>query len=261
LKEALRLWKYTKMVVLVGLTGGLYAAILIPFKPIPIIPGLTEVRPANAIPTVASLLFGPAAAWGAAFGNLIGDFFGTLGPGSLFGFVGNFLYGYLPYRIWRRITSREPEINSPGQFLRFIPVAFLPSLVCGVVIAWGVDLLGLFPFAAISNIILINNFLVSIILAPILLSLLFKRVKRWGLLYYDIMDKEDLSTPKFGNYAHILVWVGAIAALVLGSALSLGIEKFKLFGFWSLLGLGGKVSVGLGIAPLIILILLGVFLL
>ena len=74
MRELLAVWKNTRLVVQVALTAGLYTAILIPFKPIPLVPGITEVRPANAIPIVCALLFGPAAAWGAAFGNLIGDF-------------------------------------------------------------------------------------------------------------------------------------------------------------------------------------------
>jgi len=51
-----------------------------------LIPGVTELRPANAIPVVCSFLFGPAAAWGSAIGNMIGDFFGGVGPGDIFGF-------------------------------------------------------------------------------------------------------------------------------------------------------------------------------
>ena len=80
----LEVWRDTRQLVLAAQIAAIYAAVLIPFKVgIPIIPGFVELRPANAIPVVASLLFGPAAAWGAAFGNLIGDLFGTLGPGSL----------------------------------------------------------------------------------------------------------------------------------------------------------------------------------
>ena len=41
-----------------ALTAALYAALLIPFKPIPIIPGFTEIRPAVAVPLVFGLLFG-----------------------------------------------------------------------------------------------------------------------------------------------------------------------------------------------------------
>ena len=110
MREVWRMWNYATMVVLTVLTAGLFAAILIPFKGIPLIPGLTELRPANVIPVVCGLLFGPAGAWGAAFGNLIGDFFGTLGIGSFFGFWGNFLAAYLPYKLW---ADRPLDQTSP----------------------------------------------------------------------------------------------------------------------------------------------------
>src|SRR5256885_659507 len=101
MRELLDMWSNTRMVVLTAMCASLYAAVLIPFMVVPLIPGLTHFRPANALPIVCSFLFGPAAAWGAAFGNLIGDFFTGLGPGDLFGFIGNFLYALVPYRLWR----------------------------------------------------------------------------------------------------------------------------------------------------------------
>src|SRR5256885_16897897 len=90
----LEVWRDTRQLVLAAQIAAIYSAVLIPFKVgIPIIPGFVELRPANAIPAVASLLFGPAAAWGAALANLIGDRSGTLGPASLFGLLGTSLYG------------------------------------------------------------------------------------------------------------------------------------------------------------------------
>ena len=97
------MWRYTRMVVLTSLTAAVYAAILIPIKGIPIIPGITEIRPANAIPVVFGLMFGPAGAWGSAVGNLISDFFSTLSPGSIFGFIGNFFYGFVGHKVWGRL--------------------------------------------------------------------------------------------------------------------------------------------------------------
>src|SRR5437870_13205423 len=107
------MWGNTRMVVLTAICAALYAAILIPFKVVPLIPGITEFRPANAIPVVCSFLFGPAAAWGAAFGNLIGDFFGGLGPGDLFGFLANLLYGLVPYALWEAVTDVPPVPRGP----------------------------------------------------------------------------------------------------------------------------------------------------
>src|ERR671917_1973587 len=101
MKEVFTMWRHTQMVVLVALSAAIYAAVLIPFKGFPIIPGAVELRPANVFPFVFGLLFGPAGAWGSAIGNLIADFFGTLTPGSIGGFWGKFFFGLLAYKLWR----------------------------------------------------------------------------------------------------------------------------------------------------------------
>ena len=194
MKEVVSMWRYTKMVVLVALTAAVYAAILIPLKGIPLIPGFTEVRPANVVPVVFSLLFGPAAAWGSAFGNLIGDFFGTLGLGSIFGFIGNFFYGLVGYKLWGKmgpVSSGQPlEVRSRRQVVEFLLVALLSSIACAVFIAWGVDLFGLVPFGFLGPIITLNNFIAAAILGPFLLWLLYPRAKRWDILWTEIMDPE-----------------------------------------------------------------------
>ncbi len=205
------------MVVLVGLTAAIYAALLIPFKPIPIIPGFTEIRPATVFPVVCSLMFGPAAAWGAAFGNLIGDFFGTLGPGSIFGFVGNFLYGYIPYRVWRAISNDGPSIRSFGSTIKYLAAALIASTACGVSIAWGAHILGLVPFAVLCNIILINNLLVSALLGPVLLRVLYSRVKKLGLIYTEIMSEDDLHKGRSEHIGQALLWIGSLGGLILGN--------------------------------------------
>ncbi|HID95231.1 MAG TPA: QueT transporter family protein [Candidatus Latescibacteria bacterium] len=249
MRELLDMWRYTKMVVLVGLAAGLYAAVLIPFKPITIIPGFTEIRPAAVLPVVFSLLFGPAAAWGSAFGNIIGDFFGTLGLGSIFGAIGNFLYGYIPYRLWRRLSAGQPVIRSGRGLLVYLLAVIPACIACGVFIGWGVDLLGLVPFAALANIILVNNLLVSLILGPILLSVLVPRVKRWGLAYGDIMEMEPVSSVRLGGVGHLLLWLGVIGGLAVGNALSFSLLPGLLKG-----------AVGVGVAPFIALIIIGAFL-
>ena len=104
------------MVVLTAMCAALYAAILIPFKIVPLIPGITEFRPANAVPVVCSFLFGPAAAWGAAFGNLIGDFFGGLGPGDLVGFF-EFKHEVAPLEIG---LGLRPDLTGRGLGLTFV---------------------------------------------------------------------------------------------------------------------------------------------
>ncbi|GJL52888.1 MAG: hypothetical protein NPIRA02_00200 [Nitrospirales bacterium] len=186
-------WQDTTLIVLTAQIAAIYAAILIPFKVgIPIIPGFVELRPANAIPLVASLLFGPAAAWGAGIGNLIGDCFGTLGPASLFGFLGNFFLGWVPYLMWGNLgplsSGKPPYWQSWTQGFELTTISVVSSAVCAVTIAWGVELLGLLPFMVLAPAIFLNNVVMGLLLGPPLLAFLYPRVKRWGLYYRDLSD-------------------------------------------------------------------------
>ena len=190
------MWRDTRLIVLVAQIAAIYAAILIPFKiGIPLIPGFAELRPANAIPIVTSLLFGPAAAWGAGFGNIIGDCFGTLGPASVFGFLGNFFLGYVPYVLWGNMgplsSGQPPMVKSWRQGLEFGIICVVASGVCAGIIGWGVELLGLLPFSILAPAIFFNNMVMGFLLAPPLLLFLYPRVKRWGLLYRDIRKNDD----------------------------------------------------------------------
>ncbi|HHJ07350.1 MAG TPA: QueT transporter family protein, partial [Anaerolineae bacterium] len=151
MKEVFSMWKNTRMIILVALTAAIYAAFLIVFKGgIPIIPGITEVRPANVFPPIFGLLFGPAGAWGAAIGNTIGDLFGgTLGAGSIFGFFGNFFLGFVPYKMWGALFNlvtkddMAPTTNNARKIIAFEIVALVASAACAVIIAWYLDLVGI----------------------------------------------------------------------------------------------------------------------
>jgi len=253
MREVFTMWRHTKMVVLVALTAATYAAILIPLKGIPLIPGITEIRPANVVPVVFSLLFGPAAAWGAAFGNLIGDFFGTLSLGSLFGFLGNFFFGFVPYKLWGRMgplsSGRSLEVRSPRRIPEYLLAAFLASAACAAFISWGLELFQLVPFAVVGPLITLNNFLAAALLGPFLLWLMYPRAKRWDILWTDVMEPEETSPSAHGWVGASLMWVGGMGALVGGTLLSAGLYAG-----------GTGTGVVAGTAPFLLLFLLGALL-
>jgi energy-coupling factor transport system substrate-specific component len=122
-----------------------------------------------------------------------------------------------------------------------------------VVIGWGVDVLGLIPFAALGNIIFINNFIVSVIIGPFLLAILYPRVKGWGLIYPKIMGREEISTSKFGWLGVVLAWIGGVSGLVIGNLISIGVYNSTWLAF---MGVKGEVGLFLGLLPSIILIIL-----
>lgn len=254
MKEVLTMWRHTQMVVLVALSAAIYAAVLIPFKGFPLVPGFIEIRPANAFPVVFGLLFGPAGAWGAAIGNLIGDFFGTLTVGSIGGFVGNFFLALLPYKLWSAYFRRDEEnietnVDSGKKLAVYVAVVILASVVCAVIISWWIDLLGLVPFTAALALIVFNNAIMGGILGPILLLALYPRVKRWGLLWTEIMEPEEVSAPRLQRIGNILVWVGGVGGALVGLLLGLGAQA------------PGNLGVGISVIPFLALIVVGSFML
>lgn len=217
MRDVLVMWRSSKMVVLVALSAAIYAAILIPFKIIPIVPGFTELRPGNAIPIVCGLLFGPAAAWGCAIGNLMADFFGTVGPGSFFGLIGNFLFAYVPYRLWVMFKGFNPPRGTWREVPLLVLVIFLGSAACAVIIGTGLDLLGLVPYVVLTSIITVNNSVAGIVLGIPLLILMYPRAHKWNLTYSQIMHEDDIKTTPITPIAGLVLMaaciVGVFAAL------------------------------------------------
>jgi energy-coupling factor transport system substrate-specific component len=251
MKEIFTMWRHTQGVVLTALSAAIYAAVLIPFKGFPLVPGFIELRPANVFPVVFGLLFGPAGAWGAAIGNLIGDFFGTLSIASVAGFVGNFFLAYLLYKMWgyyfRGDENMEQNVNSGKKLAVYIALAILASTVCALIIAWFIALLGLVPFAAGLTLIISNNAIMAIVLGPVLLLALYPRVKRWGLLWAEIMEPEEVSASRLRVVGNVLVWVGGIG----GAATVLSFTGAAPMG----------AGVGLAVVPFLLVILVGAFML
>jgi energy-coupling factor transport system substrate-specific component len=251
------MWGNTRMVVLAAMSASLYAAILIPFKVLPIIPGVTEFRPANAVPVVCSFLFGPAGAWGAAIGNLIGDFFGGIGPGDLFGFLGNLLYGLVPYKAWEAITDGDPLPQTPGMWLAFVGTVLLASAVCALTVGWGINLMGFVPFSVLGNVILVNDFLVAVVLAPFLLAVIYPRVKRGGLLYRQIMPRP--ARPRWQRRLGLaLVVVATAGGMLLGNLLSSGRLGVPFLTHSDAVTATRAADVGLGLLPVMVLLLAGI---
>ncbi|MCJ7567569.1 MAG: QueT transporter family protein [Anaerolineales bacterium] len=266
MKEVVKMWGNTRMIILTALTAAIYAAFLIVFKGgIVLVPGITEVRPANVFPPVFGLLFGPAGAWGAAIGNLIGDMFGgTMGIGSIFGFFGNFFLGFVPYKMWGAVwglVSKEDmsqTTNTVKKIVAFEIVALVASAACAIVIAWYLDLAGIVPFAFLGITITVNNFAAAVVLGPILLSLFYPRIKKWNLLWTDIMVKEDVSKGFAVQLGSTVMTIGALGGLIVGILVAVGAAGQQVYGFS---GESGQIAVWAAVLPFLLLIAVASFML
>ncbi len=217
------MWRNSRMVVLCAICAALYAAVLVPFKVVPLIPGITELRPANAVPVVCSFLFGPAAAWGSAIGNMIGDFFGGIGPGGFFGFLGNFAYGYIPYKVWNVIADSDgPSFRTPSAIAKYVFACLVASLLCADLVGWGDNMLALRPFAVLGNIIIVNNMAAALALAPFILAAVYPRVRNGRLLYADVMPELPRRPMLTRASGLVMLIVGGLGAWVFGNLISTG---------------------------------------
>ena len=306
MKDIFTMWRNTRMIVLTAICAAVYVAVLVPFKMFVIIPGFTEVRPGAIVPVVCSVLFGPAAAWGSGLGNVVADFIGgQFGLGSIVGFLGNFLMGYIPYKILSRLGEYEPGLARKSKeaapkyawtalltfvisgvlfivavkllshfgalaemsfaklavldcafmllswmFLRspkFGFTALVACSACATMVGWGVHFLGI-PFAAIANIIFLNNFTLNCILTPLVLALIYQRVKNMGLLYGDVLGLEAKGISINFVIGIALMAIGAVGGLVIGNLVSVS-------------SLGPNLPLTLTVAPFIVCMILAVMLL
>lgn len=218
MKDLITMWKYPKMVTLVALSAALYAALLIPFKSFMLLPGI-EVRIGTAIVPALGILFGPAGAWGAAIGNLIGDFFGSIGIGSIFGFLCNFFFAYVPYKFWYAGKGDNyPITNSPKKVVKYLGCSLASTCAQIAVLCFGLAaVISSLPYKVLPPILIFTNGLVPFVLGAPLISLFTPRLKKWGLLFTSIMKPEDCRRASKTNVlGMILTIVGTLVSIAMG---------------------------------------------
>jgi energy-coupling factor transport system substrate-specific component len=189
--DIISMWRHPKMIAYFAFTTVLYAALLYPVSQFSLF-GLQAdyLRLAMFIPASFAFLFGPAAAWGTAFGNLIFD--AASGNGltlaSAFGFLGNFLIAYIPYMLWNKVTSEQPDMRSIKKLVLFMALIGAACTICGLVIGWALLYLFQLPFVMTTFTIIGSDTLWAILLGPIVLAASYRYLSKRKLLYTDIMQ-------------------------------------------------------------------------
>jgi energy-coupling factor transport system substrate-specific component len=257
MSELRLMWRNTRMVVLCAISAALYAAVLVPFKVVPLIPGVTELRPANAIPVVCSFLFGPAAAWGSAIGNMIGDFFGGVSPGDIAGFFANLAYGWIPYKVWELIARGEsPVLSSPIVILKYVIACLAASVLCADLVGWADNVLVIRPFAMLGNVIIFNNMVSALALSPFILAAVYPRVKKGRMLYTDVMPEVKLKPVPIRALGFAVLIAGEGGAWIFGNLLSTGYWAPKFLPAWMIVAPYDK-PVAIIVGPFLLLAFAG----
>jgi energy-coupling factor transport system substrate-specific component len=234
--DLISMWRQPKMVAYFAFTTALYAALLYPFSQFSLF-GLQAdyLRFAMCIPVAFGFLFGPAAAWGAGFGNLIFDAVTNSGLNwiSALGFIGNFLIAYIPYKLWTKITAEQPNMRSVKKLVFFMGLVGLGTTICGLIISWGLLYLYQRPFIMTTFTIVGSDTLWAVLLGPVILAVCYSYFSKKGLLYTDIMHlAPEPSWSRTRTCGIVLFVVSAALCFVLPALFK--IEAMVLLPFVSL---------------------------
>jgi energy-coupling factor transport system substrate-specific component len=145
--------------------------------------------------------------------------------------------------------------------MRFVFAVFVASALCALVIGWGLSLLGFVPFFILSNIVLFNNFVSSMIFAPLLLVVIYPRVAKGRLLYHNFIDPQPKHSRPVRYTGLILLTVATVSGLVVGNLLATGKWTPELFTTLGWVTETKATEVGVGLLPFIALACLGLALL
>lgn len=206
-----------------------FIGMAVPFKVMVLVEGFTEVRPVNAVPVVAGLLFGPAGAWGCAIGNLIADLSGTFSKGSILGFVGNFIAAYLPYKLWHIVGRKEtPNVKSSKNIVKYILIATVASAATAILIACGLDVLFGMWLPQIFWIIVLNDLGFPIILGLPVLIVLTSEDSKIEITLPENIQEQKWKWPVNIKYVLLMSLLVSEAALLLMISLGMQMSTFPL---------------------------------
>lgn len=136
---------------------------------------VSELRPASALPPAFGLMFGPWGAAGAALGNLASDL--MIGyPPEIFiiSFFAQFLYGYIPYKLWYTLDFGEgnslPRLNTVQNLIKFIIIIFISSVIMAGLLGFLMEGLGIANLISFTTLLFaFNNFDFTMILGTLII--------------------------------------------------------------------------------------------
>ena len=193
--ELAEVWTTRKGLTWIGVTALFYVLVLIPFNYLNAELFGISLRPAAFLPATLGILFGPAAAWGLAIGNVAGDFFGgSWSPMSIFGFLVNLLNPYLAYLLFHwlmRGRAIRQDYNTMGCFLLS---AFVTAVVTMVILAACGTIFFARPFESKVISYLGNNLFWALTAGPLFFWLVAVHAQAGDLVYGREWEKRKPAT-------------------------------------------------------------------
>ncbi|MCL2603786.1 MAG: PP2C family protein-serine/threonine phosphatase [Defluviitaleaceae bacterium] len=171
------------------ITAIVFFAVTMPFREFFSVLVVSEMRPASALPPALGLLFGIPGALGCAVGNLIADIVSGYDLMiCLIGFPAQFLYGILPFILWKFINRFDADpaairLNNVENVMRYIMIILFNSLTMAGILGVIMQGFGISPLLSTGTLmVFFNNFVFSMVLGiPIIIFVSIQKAKNVNL--------------------------------------------------------------------------------
>lgn len=176
-----RRWN-TKAVGVMAMTAALSVVLQVLGALIVLVPGTLTLRLDAMVRHSFGAIFGMPAVWGVMIANIIGDALsGTLGPGSIAGFIISWFQPYLYYRFFK---PSESAMDSGWAVVKYYLVSALWCFIGAFFLCTNFQMLGLLPtevvWPTVFPLVIVSTFL-GALLGPVLARIIAPIAKRYGL--------------------------------------------------------------------------------
>jgi hypothetical protein len=192
-KKVERRWN-VKSVVIVAMTAALSVILQVVGAVIVLVPGTITFRADALIRFPFGAIFGMPAVWGAMLSNIIGDALaGTLGPGSVAGFIITWWMPYLLYRFYKPIVEDYSMMKGRAVWKYYL-VTFFWCIIGPIYLCTNFQYLNLFPKEVIWPVIFPSVIVTTFIgglLGPVVARVIGPAAKRYGLSRDELKHEKE----------------------------------------------------------------------
>lgn len=177
-----RRWN-VKAVAVVAMTAALSVILQVVGAVIVIVPGTITFRADALIRFPFGAIFGMPAVWGVMISNLIGDALsGSLGPGSIAGFIISWWMAYLFYRFYK--SAEDYSMLKANAWVKYYLTTILWCFLGAFYLCTNFQLLNLLPteivWTAVFPAVIVTTFIGGL-LGPVVARVIGPAAKRYGL--------------------------------------------------------------------------------
>lgn len=188
-----RRWN-VKSVAVVAMTAALSVILQAVGAVIVLVPGTITFRADAMVRFPFGAIFGMPAVWGVTISNIIGDALaGTLGPGSIAGFIITWWMAYLFYRFYK--TPEEYSMLKGNAWVKYYLVVILWCIIGSFYLCTNFQYLNLLPQEVIWPIVFPSVFVTTFIgglLGPVVARVIGPAAQRYGLSRDQLGYEEEI---------------------------------------------------------------------